>query len=96
MKRYFGYILAGVLLVLFIVLSAVLQFSPGNTIWALCWMAAIILTAWVTTFRNLKSADTWDAKTPYILLIIPLTCGLFGGLVVVISAVLGVIEIPLN
>ncbi len=94
MKRYVGYILTGVLLLLFGVLSAILNFSPSNTLWALCWMAAALVTAWVTTFRNLKTAGTSEGKLPYILLIIPLTCGMFGLLLIVICALFGVIPLP--
>ncbi len=95
MRRNIGYIISAALLVLFGILSAALQFSPSNTVWAFFWMAAAIITAWVTTFRNFRTSQTDAEKILYLLLMIPLTCGLFGLLIVPLCLAVSKTEIPL-
>ncbi len=95
MKRKIGYIISVALLVLFAVLTAALHFRSGNTVWALLWMSAALITAWGTTVYNIKISRTSEERLPYILLMIPLTCGMFGLLLIIVFALSGSIELPL-
>lgn len=91
MKKYFGYILSGVLFIAFITLSIILKFRTGNTVWAAVWMTAMVITAFIQTIINLRNKAIRDKKN-YIIALILLSICIIATIAIAVAAILGVPE----
>lgn len=95
MKEKIGYLISGLILVIFMVLSSVLNFNSSNTVWALAWMGLAGVTAFGTTIRNFKNSTDQSKKIIYAMLLVPLSCMMFGLILLIFFVLFKVIQIPL-
>lgn len=92
-KNNLGYIISGILFILFQLLSIILKFGRSNTVWAFIWMILIVIMSYISTIKNLKIKNI--NRTPYIVIFILLTMMIFAALFIIIGAIAGVPECQL-
>lgn len=84
-KRNIGYVISIVFIVLFLALSILLRFKSNNSVWAFCWMYAILIPAIISSYINIKNNKKVIHRIIFAIVVYAFAIALFITTVVIIN-----------